>query len=263
MRPFFSLVIFLFIVVPVCAQGMLLCGEATPNPAAQNQVVSVTVSATQPGSLASGCGIIAVRQDSPFGPIVYQPSICPAIFITVGPPPATVTLQWSTAVPGGFLQPGMYYIQVDYRDQNFGPAQTTHFPVRIDALGTPPPPILSRTSAPVRGTTMGLSINAPGFGGSSYLLAASFQTNVGFTLPTGLRIALDQDALFPFSFPAANPFLFPNFLGNLDASGNTNAPAVNLPNLPVLNGFPLAIQGALFNSMGALTLTNPITVCIE
>jgi len=233
----------------------ILSGETSPNPAPLGSTISLTVQASIPVYLQSGCGLNAVHQGSPGGPIVYQPFICPAIIIPVGPG-SPYTIQWQ---PGSNVTPGTYYIEVGYRDQaTFTLQPPAFFPVRIDGPAAPGGPVLATTGPVMLGGTVSFTIDEPSAPNDLYVLAAAFSTNQGQPLGPLGHLALDQDILWNLSFPVPHPALFQNFQGILDGNGHTGAPQMFIPAVPALQYTNIAFHGAVFTG-GTVLLTNPIS----
>lgn len=132
-------------------------------------------------------------------------------------PGETSTAYWNqTDMFGLPVAPGIYVVNgVPY---DIGAANAA-----LQPLGSPHP-----------GTARTIELCSPADAGAPYLLAASFSSSVGIPLGCGVHFPLDFDWLLGESL--GNPAVFANFLGTLDASGRTTAPAVVLPPLPILVG---------------------------
>ena len=231
----------------------LLSASAVQNPALINTTVSLTVEATATASLLTGCGIIEVREGSPTGPIVYQPLFCIGLFILVGPG-TPYTVGWP-----GTATPGTYYVRIDYSDTATGALQPpAWFPVRVDDPNTPNDPILTSSGAITGGATTTFQVSHPIAAGATYIMAASQTTNTGFAVSATTRVDLDMDFVFSLSYPLALPGVFNNFVGNLDASGNSSGVSINVPPGIIAPGAPAAVQCGIIGT-GGITVSNCLT----
>lgn len=249
----------------------LLSGNFDQNPAVAGSRVSLNVSATVPVVLVSGCGITAVRLGSPTGTLVLNPATqglgCPRILQMTGPGQTAQVVWTGTDSAGRPVGPGTYWLEVTARDMS-GNIGVGHFPIRLDdPVGTPQAdgPTLTAfvpgTRAPslpaIGGGRIDLTITAPWAGSSAYFLACSSTTNTGFAVGSDF-VALDLDLIFSLTFPTViDPRLFQNFIGVLN--GGRGAAAIQVPPAVLPAGFPLAVQGIVFDGSGG-ALTNPITI---
>ncbi len=231
-----------------------LTGVFTPQTATAGTPVVLRVSngGTQSLTLTSGCGYNAVIAGSPAGATVFQPLICPFILITIGP---CQSRNVNVNIPSS-LVPGQYYVRIDYRIGANTAVVSDYFPFAIPAAGAP---TLASTTPAQIGTSLLCTLNAPGFGGGYYIMAASFSANTGFAVTPTLYVALDLDLLFNLSFPAPDPTLFTNFQDGLSPTGTSNTIAVNIPNLPALSWLGMVLQGVAFDGVGNPALTNPLS----
>lgn len=238
--------------------GAQLSTEASPNPAPQGTPIMVNVSASIPAELILACPL-DVRAGSPNGPVVWTVGPCIFLRVVIGPGSSYPNMGWNGKDSNNKnVAPGVYYLQTQWKPLNSTQAWMPHFiPVRVDPVSGPTYPLLTTTSAAKRGAALGLKVESPNQPNTSYLTAASFTTNVGLALAPSLHLALDQDWLFWLSIATPLGPIFNNFVGNLDAFGNAT-PGVNIPNLPALQGYQIAIQTAVVDKFG-ITLTNPIT----
>lgn len=244
------------------AQSLALAGRASPNPAPLGTTITFTLESTAVVMLSSGCVINEIRSGSPTGAVVWQPFICPAVLIQVNPG-APLNTTWNQLDSVGQPVPGGdYYARFSFWDQNFGVQTHRWVPFRISDPLAPAQATLAATGFPTRGSVFNLSITDTANPGAVYVAAASFTTDTGWTVAPGFHIALDQDALWNLSFPAAHPALFAGFTGSLDASGFTNVPMVFVPQLAQLQGLPFAVQAVVLGAGGAV-LTNPLTTVIR
>jgi hypothetical protein len=99
-------------------------------------------------------------------------------------------------------------------------------------------------------------------GGSLYHVLASLTSNTGLDVSPLERLDLDQDLLFDLSFPVHHPALFTSGQGTLDATGSTTAPAMHIPNVPALQGYPLKIQALLLGGPCGICFTNTLSFAI-
>lgn len=232
---------------------ILLSASATQNPLPINTIGALTVEATVPCNLVSGCGIIEVRQGSPTGPVVYSPFICPLILINVGPG-APWTVQWP-----GTATPGTYYVRIDYRDNaTFTLQPPAWFPVRVDDPANVTDPVLTSSGSITGGSTTTFNLSDPANAGATYIFAASQTTNTGFYPVPSTHVALDMDFVFNLSYPLAWPGIFNNFVGNLDANGDSNNVSINVPVGVINAGGPAAVQAGVLGT-GGITVSNCLT----
>lgn len=241
------------------ARAQILSASATVNPTSTGSTVNWVVEATQPVTLTSGCGFTSIHQGSPTGPIVFQPFICPFILITVGPN-GPYTIGWSGTNGSGQPVPaGTYYVKIDGNLVSGG-STTGYFPVRIDAPATAEP-TLQMNGAVTRGQSTGFTIN--GEANALYFMFASLTTNVGIDAPGFPHFALDTDFLFNLTTPVPHPNFFANWIGALDATGQTTAPQITIPNLPGagLIGLPMAFQAVIVGT--STQFTNPVTASLN
>lgn len=252
MKPICMIAVLALVASGVSGQDQL-SAVATQNPLPINTVGQIAIECTGTATLSSGCGIIEVRQDSPTGPVVYQPFICPLLLIIVGPG-APYTAQWP-----GTATPGMYYIRIDYTDMATSTFQTAWFPVRVDDPAGTNGPVLTSSGSITGGMTTAFDLSSPADAGSIYIFGASMTTNQGFFANPTTHVALDMDGIFNLSYPAAWPNIFNNFVGTLDANGNSNGVSINVPLGVLTPGGPAAVQSVVLTAGGGLSLSNPLT----
>jgi hypothetical protein len=257
MRTLLTALVLMAAVAPL-GLAQMFSAEVTPNPVVTGQSIKIRMECTVQSELRTGCAYFGFYQDSPTGPLVYQPLICPSIMIYVGPGMAH-TATWNAQVSGKPIAPGTYYVRIDWRPVNTSQYHSHYVPFRVDPAVTSAS-VLAPASAAQRGAKLDLKLASPNQPGASYLMAASFTTNVGLKLSATEYLALDQDALFWFSLALPNGPIFTNFAGSLDAFGNTAA-AVNIPNIAVLQGAQIAVQAVIVDKVG-FTLSNAITQVI-
>lgn len=266
-----SLIALVVLSSTLVAQPTLLSGSFDQNPVAPGSTAMLRVSATAQVGLFTGCGLNAVRAGSPTGPIVFQPFICPLIFLSTGPG-ATVLVRVPTSDGRGNNFPaGTYFVEVGGTDNN-GRRSISHFPFRIDDPAATPQangPVLTGnvagTTGPnptaATGGTIDLTVSAPWAPGSVYFLACSSTTNVG--IPVGSDfIALDPDLVFSLNFPTVLvPSVFQGFLGAIGPAGTASA-AIVVPPAVLPQGFPLAVQGVVIDASGG-AITNPVSISLR
>lgn len=103
---------------------------------------------------------------------------------------------------------------------------------------------------PFIGAKRYIQLSAPSQPDAVHVLAASATANVGVPLGCGQTFPLDFDALLLQSIAPSTVFI--DFIGTLDAFGNSYAPAIHVPAIPSLAG------ASLF--LGFLTV-DPISPC--
>jgi|GEM_PF-2650162 len=98
---------------------------------------------------------------------------------------------------------------------------------------------------PFVGAERHVQLSAPSQPDALYVLAASATATTGVPLGCGQSFPLDFDALLLQSIAPSNVFL--DFIGQLDAFGNTYAPAIHVPAIPSLSGSPLFLGFMTFD----------------
>jgi len=236
--------------------AQLFSVEVSPNPVLQGQPVKFKIECSAKANTRTGCGFDAIYQGKPGGALVYQPFICPSIFITVGPGNPYSNAGWNGKDSNNqVVKPGIYYVRVDW---NVGSGYNQHYvPFRVDAAIPNKMPLLTTTTATARNTTLGITINSANQPNQGYVIAASFTTNTGFQLTPAMRVDLDQDALFWFSLALPNGSIFQNFQGLLDRTGIAKA-SMFIPNVAAIQGAQLSLQcgtvhGTILQTTNALT----------
>jgi len=110
------------------------------------------------------------------------------------------------------------------------------------------------------GQTYQLKVSMPQHAGAFYLTALSFGFAPGIPLPGGVTVYLNPDALFFLSL--SNPPIFTNFQGSLSATGEA-APAVAIPNVPLLAGLRFFAAAVAFNGAVPLRASEPLGFTIR
>ena len=238
--------------------GAQLSTEASPNPAPQGSMITVTLESSIPAELKLAC-VLDVHAGSPTGPVVWVVGPCIMLRVIIGPGAPYKNMFWSGKDQNNKnVAPGLYFLRTQWKALNSTNPWTDHFiPVRVDPVSGPVYPLLTTTSAAKRGTPLGLKVEAPSQPNTSYVAAAAFTTNTGLALSPTRHMALDLDWLFWLSVATPYGPVFNNFLGTTDAFGNTTA-SMNIPNVASLQGAQLAFQVAIIDAFG-IQLTNPIT----
>jgi len=108
--------------------------------------------------------------------------------------------------------------------------------------------------------TLQLKVSMPQEGGNFYVTALSFGYAPGFTLPGGLKVYLNVDPLFALSL--SNAGIFSNFQGILNAQG-IGAPAVAIPNVPLLAGFRFFGSAVAFHGAVPARVSEPVGFTIR
>lgn len=264
MKPLRALSAVLVLAASVSTQSLLSC-EISPNPATPGQGLTFAIQATTPGYLQSGCGINEIRMNSPTGPIVWQPFICPFLLILVGPGSSSYAFHSGTTAGGAAFAPGTYYAVINWNGTGGGaPLPSGVFPFRIDDPMAPPLPVLWSVGGLAGGQTATFTLTSPVDPGAFYIAAASMTTTTGWFLLGGQHVALDMgDPIFALSYPLPLPNVFGGFSGSLDASGFTSAISISIPVGVVATGNPGAIQAAIVDAMGNIKLANALTFSIQ
>ena len=246
--------------IPVSAQT--LNATVSPNPVLVGQSVTLSITDAQGlgSQLPSGCVVTSVTQGGPsgIGTEVLNGVFCTANIVPI-PSCASgqaLSQQWSGNTATGPAPAGRYWFNVTFWDVGFTTLRTESFPFTIVAAASAP--TLSTLTPPIVGTNFTMQIASPADAGSSYICASSATTNVGIPLGTS-RIGLDPDALFLLTFPNPLPGVFTNYQGTLDASGNSPAIGINLPNFTPLQCLSIATEAVIIPSGGgAPKLTNTL-----
>lgn len=98
---------------------------------------------------------------------------------------------------------------------------------------------------PFVGATRHIQLSAPSQPDAVHVLAASVSAGFGIPLGCGQTFPLDFDALLLQSIAPSTIFL--DFIGQLDAFGNTTAPAIHVPAIPSLSGSALYLGFMTFD----------------
>lgn len=232
----------------------------TPNPAPPGATIVVTATAAAGSNLFTpfGCLVNGVF-DAPGGNLV-APSPCTFLGLTVPPCGSTSPLmwQWNQNTTSGAAVPGTtYWFDIQYVVGGpFGPTTSEWYCVTIDDPANPVP-ALTAANTPVAGSQFMMTLDSPNDAGATYIAAISGTSNTGQTVLPGVTSCLDADALFAVSFPA-QPSLFSNFNGNLDASGNATL-GINIP--PGLSCLQAHVQALIFGATG-FRVSNDLTATV-
>ena len=241
--------------------GQAVCGTFDQDQYSTGQPIQFTVTTVTPAgvTLPSSCAFGEIRSGSPTGPLVFAPA-CLAVLVPLAQGQST-SLTWNQTDQNNQQVPqGDYWFGVSYFDGAFS-LTTEWFCTRIaDA----PSVTLSGPNLVAGGTT-NFQLQSPVSSFGFYVVVASITSNVG--IPAGLtRLCIDQDFVFNLSFPTPNPAIFTNFQGNLDALGNSPPIGITIPNVPIVQGLPFKIQGAVITSVGpltAVTASNALNRCVQ
>jgi len=243
--------------------GAQLSAEVAQNPIPQGQLVKLNISASLPATLRLACPL-DVRQGSPNGPVVWTVGPCILLLVNVGPGISYGNMAWpGTDNSNQPVAPGTYYIRIGWRPQSSSQPWIDHFvPVRIDPKTGPTDPILSTTTTAARGQALNMNLIAPPQNaGNTYIAAAAFTTNTGFSIAPFEHIAVDPDPLLFLSLIQLPP-IFSNFSGNLDKNAQAN-PSMFIPNISSLQGAQIAVQALVVDSQNMRHYSNPITRIIN
>lgn len=127
---------------------------------------------------------------------------------------------------------------------------------------SPAPRLEALTPKVGLGETAQLVIRAPGWGGDTYMAAASLSNSDGFTVlgPPALQAGIDQDVLFWLTFLSPHPAVVSNFRGQLDASGAAEGLQLHVNSDDRLVGLKVYVQAIVLDSNDArprrMALTN-------
>ncbi|MCB9876752.1 MAG: hypothetical protein H6835_04030 [Planctomycetes bacterium] len=146
-------------------------------------------------------------------------------------PGETWTTWWDQRdMLGQQVLPGIYFVDGQ-------PFELGATPLGVAPLGMPHP-----------GHTRRFALSAPTQSHRPYVVAASLSATHGTALGCGRTFPLDDDSLLALSL--STPRLFPDFLGVLDAFGNSTSPAIALPDLPALLGLQFFVAAATLDAQG-------------
>jgi hypothetical protein len=121
----------------------------------------------------------------------------------------------------------------------FAPAGITEYGSRhVTCLGS---------GKPGTAVTVRFSSRRPGDAGKAYQLAAAYSYTSGIRMPNGQYLDLALDSLFVLTAQNALPFIFQNFAGVLDASGNATAKVAIPASMPPGLKMPVFVSGLVID----------------
>lgn len=163
--------------------------------------------------------------------LVYAPT-CVQLAIPLAPGESHTVFWPQIDQLGQQVPEGVYFVNGQ------GYLLTTTVPARLWELG--PPRV---------GETRPMLLSAPAEPGGLYVVAASATSNLGTSLACGAFFPLDIDPLLVASL--TEPSTFQNFVGFLDGSGCSLAPAIAVPPVPSLAGIPFVTAFAVLDPFAA------------
>lgn len=162
-------------------------------------------------------------------------------------------------VDGQQVPPGTYDIHVFLPTPTGIATNTTTVEVRASADAA-----VAALGAPRIGTTRHYHLCSPNDGGEFYLMLGSTSNLAGIPTCAG-TIPVDPS---PFLVATASaPSLFVDWFGQLDASGESRAPAFALPNLPAVVGLDYVVAFVVLNTTAPgcflRTISEPTPLTIQ
>lgn len=216
--------------------------SVSPNPAAQGELVQITVDNRSSGTIvfASSCPYETVREETCDGPLVQVP-ICLAIFVPVAPGHSYSTVWGQTDTSGNPVAPGVYAFEMA--------APVTCCPtVTVTGGCSGPPEPYGSGGAGTGGFTPFLSAQ----GGLPLIGNGAFAERIQFGLggaPAALLLGAGEASLvLGWGTLLVDPFLpafaFPATLGGTPGQAGAGSALIPLPipNDPGVAGIALATQ---------------------